>query len=89
MSTFFLLSKQKLIPLFIYLGCRHIYIAHCKSGKKSCGGSPDNIKCTECEDNYYSGGYGNGCNGEDFFPTVSLEMFVTNATTLMVIGSVS
>ncbi|XP_060569041.1 uncharacterized protein LOC132727520 [Ruditapes philippinarum] len=41
--------------------CRHVYIAHCKPGKQACGGSPDNIKCTECDVNYVPAGYGNGC----------------------------
>ncbi|XP_060569042.1 uncharacterized protein LOC132727521 [Ruditapes philippinarum] len=41
--------------------CRNIYIAHCKHGKQACGGSPDNIKCTECERYYVPAGYGNGC----------------------------
>ncbi|XP_060553910.1 integrin beta-7-like [Ruditapes philippinarum] len=41
--------------------CYPKYIAHCKSGYKECGGSPDNIRCTKCEDGYYGAGYGNGC----------------------------
>ncbi|XP_060565259.1 laminin subunit alpha-1-like [Ruditapes philippinarum] len=41
--------------------CYHKYIAHCQSGHKRCGGSPDNIKCTKCDDGYYSAGYGEGC----------------------------
>ncbi|XP_060562746.1 uncharacterized protein LOC132722293, partial [Ruditapes philippinarum] len=41
--------------------CRHIYIAHCKSGQQMCGENPDNIKCTQCNDPYYPAGYGNGC----------------------------
>ncbi|KAL4218473.1 hypothetical protein ACF0H5_023207 [Mactra antiquata] len=41
--------------------CRHISIAHCKPGQQACGGSPDGIKCTQCEDPYYPGGYNRGC----------------------------
>ncbi|XP_060552570.1 fibulin-1-like [Ruditapes philippinarum] len=41
--------------------CRHINIAQCKHGKQDCGGSPDNIKCTECERYYVPAGYGHGC----------------------------
>jgi hypothetical protein len=61
------------------LDCYHKYIAHCKSGYKECGGYPDNIRCTKCEDGYYGAGYGNGCKGTYFFPTVSLQTFATNA----------
>ena len=46
--------------------CKHIYIPHCKPGRQWCGGSPDNIKCTECEKYYVSGGYGNGCSKYPF-----------------------
>ncbi|XP_053380184.1 multiple epidermal growth factor-like domains protein 10 [Mercenaria mercenaria] len=42
-------------------GCRHIDIAHCVSGHQQCGGSPDGIRCTKCNDPYYSGGYNRGC----------------------------
>ncbi|XP_053376618.1 uncharacterized protein LOC123534121 [Mercenaria mercenaria] len=41
--------------------CRHINIQHCIPGQQTCGGSPDNIKCTKCYDPYYPAGYGNGC----------------------------
>jgi len=58
-KTFVLL----LCPYYCRADCRHISIPYCKSGKQQCGGSPDNIMCTQCEDPYYSGGYGNGCQG--------------------------
>ncbi|XP_053381647.1 uncharacterized protein LOC123555884 isoform X2 [Mercenaria mercenaria] len=35
------------------------YIPHCIS--KECGGSPDNIRCSRCENPFYSGGFGKGC----------------------------
>jgi len=49
--------------ILICVDCWHIYIPHCVPGQQQCGGSPDNIMCTQCEDPYYSGGYGNGCQG--------------------------
>ncbi|KAL4218455.1 hypothetical protein ACF0H5_023190 [Mactra antiquata] len=41
--------------------CIHITIPHCKPNKQECGGNPDGIRCTECDDSYYSAGYNNGC----------------------------
>ncbi|KAH3768769.1 hypothetical protein DPMN_169986 [Dreissena polymorpha] len=41
--------------------CSSITIAHCLPGKQECGGSPDGVMCTQCENGYTSGGYGNGC----------------------------
>ncbi|XP_060585850.1 uncharacterized protein LOC132741646 isoform X2 [Ruditapes philippinarum] len=38
-------------------GCRHVSLPQCFSGHQSCGGSPDGIKCTRCNDAYYSTGY--------------------------------
>ncbi|XP_060577192.1 uncharacterized protein LOC132734467 isoform X2 [Ruditapes philippinarum] len=38
------------------LGCRHVSLPQCVSGYQSCGGTPDGIKCTECNDAYYSTG---------------------------------
>ncbi|KAH3785151.1 hypothetical protein DPMN_163236 [Dreissena polymorpha] len=36
---------------------------HCLPGKQVCGGSPDSIKCTQCEPGYTPGDYGEGCLG--------------------------
>ncbi|KAH3785136.1 hypothetical protein DPMN_163221 [Dreissena polymorpha] len=41
--------------------CRQIYIAKCLHGRQECGGSPDGVRCTQCENGYTSGGYGKGC----------------------------
>ncbi|XP_052788838.1 uncharacterized protein LOC128223605 [Mya arenaria] len=37
------------------------YISRCKGQNKECGGYPDNIRCTACDDPYYPGGYSRGC----------------------------
>ncbi|XP_052270077.1 multiple epidermal growth factor-like domains protein 6 isoform X2 [Dreissena polymorpha] len=41
--------------------CSHIYIAHCVAGRQECGGSPDGIRCTECDPPYQPAGFNNGC----------------------------
>ncbi|XP_052227835.1 uncharacterized protein LOC127842390 isoform X2 [Dreissena polymorpha] len=41
--------------------CRQINIAKCLPGRQECGGSPDGVRCTQCENGYTSGGYGKGC----------------------------
>ncbi|KAH3785149.1 hypothetical protein DPMN_163234 [Dreissena polymorpha] len=41
--------------------CKHVTIANCLPGRQECGGSPDGIRCTQCENGYTSGGYGKGC----------------------------
>ncbi|KAH3768760.1 hypothetical protein DPMN_169977 [Dreissena polymorpha] len=45
--------------------CRQIYIAKCLQGRQECGGSPDAVRCTQCENGYTSGGYGKGCKDVD------------------------
>ncbi|KAL4218490.1 hypothetical protein ACF0H5_023224 [Mactra antiquata] len=45
-------------------GCNRNYnIGNCKRQHVECGGNPDGIRCTECYDSYYPGGYNNGCHG--------------------------
>ena len=41
--------------------CKTNYISQCNAANHYCGGSPDAIKCTTCNDPFYSGGYGRGC----------------------------
>ncbi|KAH3785180.1 MAM and LDL-receptor class A domain-containing protein 2-like [Dreissena polymorpha] len=41
--------------------CNHISIAHCVPGRQECGGSPDGIRCTECDSPYQPAGFNNGC----------------------------
>ncbi|KAL4218457.1 hypothetical protein ACF0H5_023192 [Mactra antiquata] len=46
----------------VQTGCdTDYYIAHCKYRRKQCGGTPDGIKCTDCDDPFYSAGYNKGC----------------------------
>ncbi|KAL4218489.1 hypothetical protein ACF0H5_023223 [Mactra antiquata] len=63
--TFISLMTKNIILLMMKetgkAACRHINIPHCKPGQQSCGGSPDGVKCTQCQDPYYSGGYNRGC----------------------------
>ncbi|KAL4237839.1 hypothetical protein ACF0H5_002551 [Mactra antiquata] len=41
--------------------CVTLNITNCHHGSVECGGSPDGIRCTNCDDTYYSGGFNGGC----------------------------
>ncbi|KAH3851011.1 hypothetical protein DPMN_093488 [Dreissena polymorpha] len=41
--------------------CKHVVIDNCLPGHQECGGSPDGIRCTQCQTGYHPAGYGLGC----------------------------
>ena len=57
--------------LQIHLSISACYdIAHCKSGHRECGETHKDSLCNECNDPYFSGGWGRGCLGRHHFITI-------------------
>jgi len=48
---------------YSFLDCTEVAIVNCEVGMQECGGEPDGVRCTQCEEGYFSAGYDYGCQG--------------------------